>query len=70
MVFIVIRGFAVAEAFDLLLPLWTVVVVGELAHRESTQRESPLRCGKEVQAPGYAPMLRMNATGEALIPRP
>ncbi len=66
MVFIVIRGFAVAEAFDLLLPLWTVVVVGELAHRESTHCESIAGCGKEVSTPA----LRPSAPGEALTARP
>jgi len=38
MVFVVIRGLAVAEPFDLLLPLWTIVVVSSLLNRDARLR--------------------------------
>jgi exopolysaccharide production protein ExoQ len=34
MLFIMVRGVAEAEPFDLLLPLWSVVLIGVLVHRE------------------------------------
>jgi len=37
-VFVVVRGLAVADAFDLLLPLWTIVLIGVIAANSGTSR--------------------------------
>ena len=37
LLFIVIRGLAEADAFDLLLPLWCVVLIGVIAEEQDTQ---------------------------------
>lgn len=38
LLFVVVRGLAEAEPFDLLLPLWTIVLFSILAHRETANR--------------------------------
>jgi hypothetical protein len=35
LVFIVVRGLAEADSFDLLLPLWSIVLISTLAGHES-----------------------------------
>jgi exopolysaccharide production protein ExoQ len=37
LVFIIVRGLAVADSFDLLLPLWSIVAISALLDRESTR---------------------------------
>ncbi len=39
--FIVIRGLAVADSFDFLLPLWSIVLIGVLLDHESASRNDP-----------------------------
>jgi exopolysaccharide production protein ExoQ len=37
--FVVVRGFAEAEPFDLLLPLWTIILIGLLVHHQDVTEE-------------------------------
>jgi exopolysaccharide production protein ExoQ len=39
LLFVLVRGFADTEAFDLSLPMWTIVMIGCLIEREQTHRE-------------------------------
>jgi exopolysaccharide production protein ExoQ len=39
LVFIVVRGMAVADSFDLLLPMWAIVMLSSLIEREREARE-------------------------------
>jgi hypothetical protein len=41
MVFIIVRGFADTEVFDLSLPLWLIVPVGSILHEELRRAEVP-----------------------------
>ncbi len=39
LLFVLVRGLADTEAFDLSLPMWTIVMIGCLIEREQTHRE-------------------------------
>jgi O-antigen ligase len=41
MVFIIVRGFADTEVFDLSLPIWLIVPVGSILHEELRRAEVP-----------------------------
>lgn len=42
MVFVVVRGFAEADPFDLLLPIWAVVLIGLLVSKNSERVTAPI----------------------------
>ena len=39
LVFVIVRGFADTEPFDLSLPLWFIVIIGALVQHSSAYRE-------------------------------
>jgi hypothetical protein len=59
-IFVIVRGFAVAEPFDLLLPLWMVVMIAMLASRFDPV--DPEMCATALPEPlGGAPALELSS---------
>jgi exopolysaccharide production protein ExoQ len=66
LLFVVVRGLAEAEAFDLLIPLWLIVVISLLIERTSTADEPPrlLATGCDVCTPLQPlPITKLRQTG-------
>lgn len=49
MVFVVVRGFAEADPFDLLLPIWAVVLIGLLVSKNSERVTAPISSDPSIK---------------------
>jgi O-antigen ligase len=59
-IFVVVRGFAEAEPFDLLLPLWTIIMLATLTNR-SDPTDQELGAARPPEALAATPALKLSS---------
>ena len=63
LLFVVVRGLAEADAFDLLLPLWSIILISALVDHEASSREETAIDLSVVLPPTFRPSTKLRLCG-------